>query len=341
MRFRANAYGLRVLQPSLRDLCPGADCPGVETPGYSHRVPSGQSFAESLERTTPSHHLHLVHLIRGRTLAFRVTGGKPPHGARPGVCEPGRLWRAGLEDQDHSQYQMKLNFGAERILAVVAHPDDAELLCAGTLARAKADGAVVAICVLCRGDKGQAAKQVSNLCCVRRKEMAQAAKLMGARVFWGGFADGTLADERPGRLKLIEFYRQFRPTLVLAHSMEDYHPDHRAASRLAEAATWFCASRGHKTPSAALKAAPALWWMDTIGMDGFIPGFFVEITKQVELKQRMMRCHQSQLSRGNDSDFSDLSKLMRLRDETRGMQSGVPAAEAFQIHRAFKRARAW
>src|SRR6476646_5695065 len=49
---------------------------------------------------------------------------------------------------------MKLDFTDERVLAVVAHPDDAELLCAGTLARAKADGAAIAICILCRGDKG-------------------------------------------------------------------------------------------------------------------------------------------------------------------------------------------
>ena len=41
---------------------------------------------------------------------------------------------------------MRLNFSDERVLAVVAHPDDAELLCAGTLARARADGAQVGIC---------------------------------------------------------------------------------------------------------------------------------------------------------------------------------------------------
>ena len=35
---------------------------------------------------------------------------------------------------------MRLDFSGERVLAVVAHPDDAELLCAGTLARARRDG---------------------------------------------------------------------------------------------------------------------------------------------------------------------------------------------------------
>src|SRR5688500_17190120 len=124
---------------------------------------------------------------------------------------------------------MKLNFSGDRVLAVVAHPDDAELLCAGTLARARDDGAAIAVCVMCRGDKGQPPRPIPNLPGVRRKEVAAAARLLRADLFFGDFADGTLADGTPQRQKLIEIYRQFRPTLVVAHSVEDYHPDHRAA----------------------------------------------------------------------------------------------------------------
>lgn len=75
---------------------------------------------------------------------------------------------------------MKLDFSNERLLTVVAHPDDAELLCAGTLARARADGATIGLCALCRGDKGQPAKPVPNLAATRRREMAAAAQLLGA-----------------------------------------------------------------------------------------------------------------------------------------------------------------
>ena len=53
---------------------------------------------------------------------------------------------------------MKLDFAEERVLAVVAHPDDAELLCAGTLARARACGATIGICAMCQGDKGAAGR---------------------------------------------------------------------------------------------------------------------------------------------------------------------------------------
>ncbi|MEQ2008444.1 MAG: PIG-L family deacetylase, partial [Limisphaerales bacterium] len=164
---------------------------------------------------------------------------------------------------------MQLSFANERVLAVVAHPDDAELLCAGTLARARNDGAAIAICVLTKGDKGQPNRPIKNLTAVRRKEMLAAASLLIAELFYSKFPDGELADSVAARRTLLEAVRQFRPTLVLAHSPEDYHPDHRAASALAEAATWFAASHGHRTVSPPLAEPPALWFMDTINMSGF------------------------------------------------------------------------
>jgi LmbE family N-acetylglucosaminyl deacetylase len=228
---------------------------------------------------------------------------------------------------------MKLSFANERVLAVVAHPDDADLLCAGTLARARAEGAAIGICVLCRGDKGQPARPVPKLTAVRRREMAAAARVLGAKLFCAGIPDGTLSDAPP--------IRRFRPTLVLAHSPEDYHPDHRASAALAEAASWFCASRGHKTGPAPLPSPPALWWMDTLNMSGFRPHFFVDISAYLALKERMLACHRSQLSRGQDKDFSELAGLMRQQARARGSQAGVEAAEAFRAYHAFKRARAW
>lgn len=236
---------------------------------------------------------------------------------------------------------MKLNFKGDRVMAVVAHPDDAELLCAGTLARAKQDDAAIAICVLCRGDKGQPSQKISNLAAVRRKEMQSSAKLLEAELFLGEQSDGELYDMPAMRLKLVEIYRQFKPTLILAHAPEDYHPDHRAASALAEAASWFCASHGHGTRSPAIASPPALWWMDTIGMQQFTPAFFIDVKSFVGLKAQMLACHQSQLSRGKDADFSPLAEVMRLQFRTRGMQAGVEAAEAFRAHSVFKRARAW
>jgi N-acetylglucosamine malate deacetylase 1 len=236
---------------------------------------------------------------------------------------------------------MKLDFSTERVLAVVAHPDDAELLCAGTLARARADGAAIGIAVLCQGDKGQPEKPIRNLAAVRRREVSAAAQLLGADLFYADVPDGMLADDHATRMKVTELLRRFRPSLVLAHAPGDYHPDHRAASALAEAATWFCASAGRKTRSRPLTSAPELWWMDTISMNGFEPGFYVDITAFLPLKEQMLACHRSQLARGEDTDFSPLRDLMRLQCHARGAESQVKAAEAFRVHHAFKRVHAW
>src|SRR5207244_1395933 len=114
---------------------------------------------------------------------------------------------------------------------------------------AKQDGAEVAICVMCQGDKGQPQTPIKNLAAKRRAEMLDSGKLLAAQIFFGNFSDGALADSTEGRSKLVEIFREFKPTLVLAHAANDYHADHRAASALAEAASWFCASRGQKTKS--------------------------------------------------------------------------------------------
>lgn len=237
---------------------------------------------------------------------------------------------------------MKLSFSNQRMLAVMAHPDDSEILCAGTLARAKADGAAIGVCVMCMGDKGLPAGQAAeNFGETRRAEAANALETLGAKMFWFGCPDGELADTTEARQRLVEIYRQFKPTLVVTHGLEDYHPDHRAASAIAEAASWFAASRGHVTESAPLATPPAVWFTDTINMSGFAPQFYIDVSDQIALKKRMLSCHRSQLQRWNDQDFAPLMDLMLRQCQSRGAEAGVEAAEAFRQHHAFKRIRAW
>ena len=237
---------------------------------------------------------------------------------------------------------MRLSFANDRILAVMAHPDDCELVCAGTLARASHDGAAIAVCVMCQGDKGvPAASAARGLAVQRRDETQAAADVLGAQLFWFASADGELFDTLDNRRKLIEIYRQFAPTLVIGHAPEDYHPDHQAASSLAQAVSWFASSRGHVTDSKATDAPPAIWFADTINMMGFAPGFYVDVSEQVSVKKQMLNCHRSQLERAGDKDFAPLMDLMLRQCQARGAQAGVQAAETFRSYQAFKRVPAW
>jgi LmbE family N-acetylglucosaminyl deacetylase len=171
--------------------------------------------------------------------------------------------------------------------------------------------------------------------------MAAAVELLGAELYCGGIPDGSLTDDRPTRQLLIEILRRFRPSLVLAHCPTDYHADHRAASAAAEAATWLSASAGQKTKSPRLSVPPALWWMDTVTMQGFDPGFYIDVSAFLPLKEAMLTCHRSQMARSADEGFSPLLDLLRLQARARGEQAGVAAAECFRAHHAFKRSRAW
>lgn len=237
---------------------------------------------------------------------------------------------------------MKLDFKDERVLAVVAHPDDVELLCAGTLARVKHDGGAIGICYLCQGDKGQPAVPVPDLAAVRRREALASAQLLGAELYTGVFPDGALFDDDVTRTHLVRIYRRFQPTLVLAHALNDYHPDHRSAGMLAESVSWFAASKGQVTEGLApLPAPPALWWLDTLGMTGFEPMVYVDVSAFAELKEGLLGCHESQLARSKDQDFHPLKSLMHEQMTVRGREAGVKAAEAFRVYHTFKRTRAW
>ena len=139
--------------------------------------------------------------------------------------------------------------------------------------------------------------------------MHTAAKPLGAELLFSGFSDGELTDTVAARRSAIETLRQFRPTLMLAHAAEDYYPDHRFASALAEAAMRFFALRGYLTVSAPMSEPPALWFMDTIKVSRFAPGFYMDISAHVKLKEQMLACHRSQLARADDANSSPLIDL--------------------------------
>lgn len=98
------------------------------------------------------------------------------------------------------------------LLVLAPHPDDGELGCGGTLARAKAEGLSTGILDLTRGEMGS--KGIPE---EREKEVAEASRILGLD-FRGnlGFPDGGLADVLEQRLKLAQALRWLRPRVLLA-----------------------------------------------------------------------------------------------------------------------------
>jgi N-acetylglucosamine malate deacetylase 1 len=113
------------------------------------------------------------------------------------------------------------------ILVLAAHPDDAEISCAGTIARHVALGHKVGIVDLTRGELGTRGTPE-----VRAQEAAAAAKILGVSVRENlGLKDGFFQNDPTHQLKVIQAIRKFQPSIVLANAVYDRHIDHgRGAS---------------------------------------------------------------------------------------------------------------
>lgn len=118
---------------------------------------------------------------------------------------------------------------AVHLLAIVAHPDDAELLCGGTLARAADQGYRTGILDLTAGETGTRGDRD-----LRADEAGRAAEILGvAERHNAGLPDGALENTTASRATVAAFVRQLQPRTVILPWIEGRHPDHRVASQLA------------------------------------------------------------------------------------------------------------
>lgn len=213
-----------------------------------------------------------------------------------------------------------------RVLAVGAHPDDIELLCAGTLAKFVAAGSEVELAIACRGDRGGSLTGPDPAIAARRREEARAAAaILGAPVHFLDFGDADVWDTPDARRMVSALLRQTRPELVLTHGPNDYHVDHVRAGELVCRCAWFAASPGHATGQPPLAAPPAVFYMDNLAGIAFEPTHLVDVTATFEVKRRMLACHDSQLDRAGG-----LHELAQTLARLRGFQAGVTYAEGFR-----------
>jgi LmbE family N-acetylglucosaminyl deacetylase len=216
-----------------------------------------------------------------------------------------------------------------RVLAIGAHPDDVEVLCAGTLAHYAARGDEVWIAIATKGDVGSPTHTREEIAAIRRAEAEASCRLIGAQLIWMGFDDEWLFNDRPTRTRFIEAYREARPDVVFTHSPVDYHPDHRAAGQIAIDARIPSAVRLVETEHPALTTIPRLLMMDTVGRTDFVPEIYVDITDTFAAKSRMLSCHVSQDTWLQHLYGMRYVEFIAEQASARGAECGVAQAEAF------------
>jgi LmbE family N-acetylglucosaminyl deacetylase len=228
---------------------------------------------------------------------------------------------------------------AQRVMVIMAHPDDAEIQCGGTTARLVARGAMVSYVLCTSGNRGSndLTMTAERLAALREDEQRAAAAVLGVtHVTFLGHDDGDLAFAAPRlREELVHLIRQERPDVIITHDpfagLLSYevcylHPDHRAAGQAAFEAAFFCAPGPLFYPEqVAAGLAPhkvsALYLVMSES-----PDCCVDLGDTFATKVAAIGEHRSQWGQ-----HPDLEGFFRRMAEESGARWGVPLAEAFRL----------
>ncbi len=225
------------------------------------------------------------------------------------------------------------------IASIHAHPDDAEILAAGTLALLANSGHKVTIVTMTPGDKGSDTLSPEEIGAVRRMEAMTAASLIGAEYLCAEYRDLEIFNDNPSRQRMTEVLRMLKADIILTAAPSDYLADHEMTSILVRDALFAASTPNYKTHSAPLKAIPHLYYMDPIeGLDRdhrrVTPDFIVDVASTFETKKSMLAAHTSQrewLLRQHGMDDYLLS--MESWTKFRGSEAGFDYGEGFRQYR--------
>jgi len=175
------------------------------------------------------------------------------------------------------------------IVAIMAHPDDAELLCGGLLIRSADLGHRTGIIDLTGGERGSAGSAG-----LREREATEAGRILGldARVH-AGLPDGELENSPAARLVVAGLIRELRPRVVILHWPIGRHPDHRAASELGRDAC-FIAGLSHAPVDHSPHRPSKVIYCASYREEPVQPSFVVDITDQIDRKIDAIRAYGSQ-----------------------------------------------
>jgi len=192
----------------------------------------------------------------------------------------------------------------DRLLVVMAHPDDVDFGSAGTIAKLTAHGVAVTYCLVTDGDAGGSDRAMSRaeMASTRRKEQTAAAAAVGVHdLIFLGHPDGRLESSLQLRRELSEVIRRVQPRVVLTQSpirnldrIYASHPDHLAVGEAAICAVYPDARNPFAFPEL-LEAGLEPWSVDEIWISGHPdPDTPVDVTEFVEQKLQALMCHISQ-----------------------------------------------
>jgi bacillithiol biosynthesis deacetylase BshB1 len=182
------------------------------------------------------------------------------------------------------------------LLAIVAHPDDAELICGGSLLKSSEMGARTGILDLTRGETGSQGTPE-----IRAQEAGEAAEILGLSVRKNaGLPDSKIVNTPETRSRVAGLIRELKPRIVLTHWINGRHPDHRAAAELVYDSSFLAGLKNFDAPGSPfrpLKVIHALSFRE----DAKKPTFVVDISSQMDRKLKAIGAYSSQFGNANQA----------------------------------------
>jgi LmbE family N-acetylglucosaminyl deacetylase len=184
----------------------------------------------------------------------------------------------------------------KRALCIVAHPDDVEFYCGGTVLKMTRRGVVVDLVLATSGDKGSrdATKSRAKVARIREREQEVAAERLGiGRVGFQRHPDAELVESLALREEFVREIRTSKPDVLLTFDPNvayRYHPDHRVVGRVALDAAWPSARDPLTFPNAGAPHETAEAWC----FGGADPTLEVDVIEVLSTKIEARLAHASQ-----------------------------------------------
>lgn len=227
------------------------------------------------------------------------------------------------------------------VLTLMAHPDDAEFLCGGTLALLAQRGWSIHLATATAGDCGSSTLGPEEIAAIRRQEARAAASLLGGTFHCLERSDLQVRYDAETLVAACGLLRAVRPRLLITHSPTDYMVDHEQISLVARAAAFNAPIPNAPAPlgSRPLQAIPHLYYADPVeGKNNFgeyvAPGLLIDVSTTLETKLGMLACHASQREwLRSHHGMDDYLENARRWSRARGGLAGCAYAEGFRQHR--------
>jgi LmbE family N-acetylglucosaminyl deacetylase len=229
------------------------------------------------------------------------------------------------EEQERETY--------ERVMVVVAHPDDMEFSAGGTVAKLAKEGKHVTLVQVTSGNKGTDRRDITSeeLAEAREAEEREAATRLGVKhIEFLRIGDGEVMPDLELKEKIVRQLRLHRPDVVITHDpFRPYalHSDHRGVGQATVDAVYPTARdplhyHHHLTEEGLEPHKTAELWLT----NPEAPDLYIDITDTVDSKIHALKAHKSQVG-----DGEHLEERIKQRTKDVGAAAGMEYAEAFKV----------